>query len=139
MPNNIYFHTQSVSFHLKKKKIIKNWLNTVITNEGKELDNISIVFCSDEYLLDINNKYLSHDYYTDVITFNYNQGKIISGDILISIERVKENARIFLSEFDKELNRVMVHGVLHLLGYKDKTLIQEKKMRKKEEEALALL
>ena len=65
-------------------------MNTVITNEGKELDNISIVFCSDEYLLDINNKYLSHDYYTDVITFNYNQGKIISGDILISIEK-KEN------------------------------------------------
>ncbi len=139
MPNNIFFHTQNISLKFAKKRIVKNWLSSIIINEGKNLGEISIVFCSDDYLLEINKKYLSHDYFTDVITFNYNHENYISGDIFISIDRVKENAQNFSSNFESELHRVIVHGVLHLLGYKDKSVRQENAMRKKEEEMLLLL
>lgn len=139
MPNNIYFHSENTTFLLKKKKIIKKWLTCIISNEEKKLGEISIIFCSDDFLLEINRNYLSHDYYTDVITFNYNEDDFISGDIFISIDRVIENSNLFSNKFQSELNRVMVHGVLHLLGYKDKSQKEEKAMRKKEEEALKLL
>ncbi len=138
MPNNISFHSENIPFLLKNKKSYKQWLISIISNEQKTIGDISIIFCTDDFLLEINKTYLSHDYYTDVITFNYNEDNIVSGDIFISIDRVKENSSQFSDKFENELKRVMVHGVLHLLGYEDKSPKQEKAMRKREDEALNL-
>lgn len=139
MSSNILFHSENIFFVLKNKRIIKKWLTEVIKQEQKILGEISIIFCSDDYLLEVNKTYLSHDYYTDVITFNYNEGEIVSGDLFISVDRVKENSEQFSVNFEIELNRVMVHGILHLLGHEDKTTKQEKEMRKLEEKALKLI
>ncbi len=100
---------------------------------------IAIILCSDEYLLDINKKFLSHDYYTDIITFDYTEGKRISGELYISIDRVKENAKQLGVSFPNELHRVMIHGVLHLCGYKDKTRKDREMMRTKEDQKLKML
>ncbi len=105
----------------------------MISHEGLDLDEISVIFCSDEYLLDVNRQYLNHDYYTDVITFSYAEHNQLNGDIFISVDRVKENAVIFDSSFIKELYRVIIHGVLHLMKYVDKTEEDKEFMRKKEE------
>lgn len=110
----------------------KKWLNQVISNEAKEEGDITYIFCDDDYLLEKNIRFLNHNALTDVITFNYCEGNSVSGDIFISIERVKENSEIFKVDFLTELNRVMVHGLLHLLGYKDKTEKESNLMRKKE-------
>lgn len=139
MSSNILFHSENIFFVLKNKRIIKKWLTEVIKQEQKILGEISIIFCSDDYLLEVNKTYLSHDYYTDVITFNYNEGEIVSGDLFISVDRVKENSEQFSVNFEIELKRVMVHGILHLLGHEDKTTKQEKEMRKLEEKALKLI
>ena len=109
------------------------WIEKIITKEKKELGEIVFVFCSDDYLLQKNIQFLKHDTLTDVITFDYCRDMKISGDILISIDRVKENAKKYESDFCTELNRVMAHGLLHLLGYSDKTLEENKIMREKED------
>ena len=110
----------------------KKWLNQVISNEAKREGDITYIFCDDDYLLEKNIRFLNHNTLTDVITFDYCEEKSVSGDIFISIERVKENSEIFKVDFLTELNRVMVHGLLHLLGYKDKTEKESNLMRKKE-------
>ncbi len=124
--------TEEFSFH---QEIFKK-LDYLITSENKKKGDISFIFCSDEYLLKMNNEYLSHDYYTDVITFDYTEEDIISGDIFISTDRVKENASKYKIDFENELQRVMIHGVLHLTGYKDKTEAEKKQMTEKENQYL---
>ena len=109
------------------------WVGKLILNEEKKVGNINYIFCDDEYLLKVNQDFLNHDYYTDIITFDYVKGKTISGDIFISLTRISENASILSSSFEKELLRVLAHGVLHLCGYKDKSDEEEKEMRAKED------
>jgi rRNA maturation RNase YbeY len=123
--------------HLETEEITeinqnKKWLNQVISNEAKVEGDITYIFCNDDYLLEKNIRFLNHNTLTDVITFDYCEGNSVSGDIFISIERVKENSEVFKVDFLTELNRVMVHGLLHLLGYKDKTEKESNLMRKKE-------
>ena len=114
-------------------------IEALIFNENKKEGELSFVFCSDEYLLKMNIDYLKHDFYTDVITFDYSEGDIISGDVFISIDRIKENAEKYNVTFENELQRVMIHGVLHLVGYKDKTEEELKQMREKESQYLNIL
>lgn len=118
---------------------INEWLNTVVTSEKKTLGDISLVFGSDKWLLDFNIKHLDHDYYTDIITYDYSTKNLVSGDLLISVERVLENAKNLNVPRETELNRVIVHGVLHLCGFADKTDEQKKIMREKEDYYLTLL
>jgi probable rRNA maturation factor len=125
-------------FTLVNEKSIRNWIANVIASEGKKVGEINYIFCDDEYLLQINQEHLKHDYYTDIISFDYTLGNEISGDMFVSIERVKENAVDFDVSFDEELKRVIVHGVLHYCGYKDKTEEDELVMRGKEDEKLAM-
>lgn len=132
----IFFSSVETSFQLSAKNIYKNWIKRIIQESGKKAGDLNFIFCSDEYLLDINQRFLQHFYYTDVITFNDNSGDKISGDIFISIDRVKENAVNFANSFDDELRRVCIHGVLHLLGYKDKTAKEQSVMRNMEDECL---
>jgi probable rRNA maturation factor len=120
-------------FHFKNKLQTKAWLKNVIKNENHKVGNINYVFCTDNYLLTLNQKYLNHDTFTDIITFDYSEKNIISGDIYISIDRIKENANNLKISFEKELNRVMVHGALHLMGYKDKKRADKDLMTTKED------
>jgi rRNA maturation RNase YbeY len=131
----IVFYDEGVgSFSFKGKKwTAKMHVKSLLEMEGKEIGNISFIFCTDEALLDINRKYLGHDYYTDVITFDYTGDNAVSGDIFVSIERVEENAAEFGVAFNHELSRVMYHGVLHLCGYKDGSEIEKQGMREKED------
>lgn len=134
----ISFHNQSVSFKLKEKTKLKQWIKAVTEKEKHKLGNINYIFCTDDELLEINIKHLNHKTLTDIITFDYTEGKTINSDIFISIERVAENASKFQVTFDEELHRVMIHGVLHLCGYKDKTKADADLMRKKENSSLKL-
>jgi rRNA maturation RNase YbeY len=111
---------------------IKKYINELINTELKECGDISVVFCSDNYLLEMNKQYLEHDYFTDIITFDYVEGNTISGDLFISYDRIKENAEQFNTELVKETYRVVFHGVLHLVGYNDKTEAEQKVMTGKE-------
>jgi len=131
MDSNIYLHSEC-DFEAGSVSNLEPWIKTVITKENKTLGEINYIFCTDEYLLEKNQTFLNHNTYTDIITFDYSEEKQISGDIFISIERVKENARKFAVEFETELKRVMIHGVLHLIGYKDKSEDEQKLMREKE-------
>lgn len=115
------------------KPHITKYIKYLIKNEKSKLGIVSLIFCSDNYLLDINKNYLNHNYYTDIITFNYVEDKIISGDLFISIDRVKENAIEFDTIFENELYRVIFHGILHLIGYNDKTREEKEIMREKED------
>lgn len=117
----------------------KIWLQQVIRKEGKVPGDISYIFCDDGYMLERNQSFLNHDTYTDIITFDECVGNIVAGSILISLDRVKENAKLFNKTFENELLRVVVHGTLHLCGYKDKTENEAKTMRQKEDESLVLL
>lgn len=135
---SIRFSSQSVSFELAEPQNVKSWLSEVIHRRGKSVGNINYLFCNDDYLIGVNRQYLDHDTYTDIITFDYVAGGLISGDILISTDRVGENAVKFGVPFEHELHRVIVHGVLHLLGQGDKTDDEAREMRRQEEEALAL-
>jgi rRNA maturation RNase YbeY len=128
-----YLETEEITEINQNKK----WLNQVISNEAKEEGDITYIFCNDDYLLEKNIRFLNHNTLTDVITFDYCEGNSVSGDIFISIERVKENSEVFKVDFLTELNRVMVHGLLHLLGYKDKTERESNLMRKKENHYLS--
>lgn len=116
-----------------ENNIVSHQLEQMILLENKKPGNISVIFCSDDYLLDINIKYLNHNFYTDIVTFDYVEENLISGDLFISVDRVKENAKKFDQPFKKELFRVILHGVLHLIGYNDKTEEEQKMMRSKED------
>ena len=134
----IRFSSQSGDFELPEPEKVKRWLAEVVRRRGMDVGNISYLFCGDEYLLGVNQRYLQHDTYTDIITFDYVAGGLVSGDIMISTERVGENAAKFGVPFEQELHRVIVHGVLHLLGQGDKTEAEAAEMRRQEEEALRL-
>ncbi len=126
-------------FNLKESSKLKKWIANTIASEGFQLGDISYVFCDDAYLLKLNQDYLNHDTLTDIISFDYRMNKEINGEIYISVERVAENAKDFSVEFYTELHRVMIHGILHFCGFKDKTQSEEQKMRQREDEALKLL
>lgn len=113
------------------------WLEDIILSEEKKLGEINYIFCDDEYLLKVNQDYLQHDYYTDIITFDYVKGKTISGEIFVSLQRISDNASTLSKNYEEELRRVLAHGILHLCGYKDKTEEEEKEMRRKEDFYLA--
>ena len=129
---NINFYNKDASYIVTKRKI-RAWLSMVLEQEQKKIGEISFIFCSDEYLLTLNNQYLNASYLTDVITFDYCEDDFISGDIFISVDRVKENAKLYQQTTSKEMHRVILHGVLHLCGYKDKTEKEIQQMRGKEE------
>lgn len=137
--DGIEFASEEIEFSLgeAEEERTRRWLNHLAANEGSKIKTLSYVFCSDEYLLELNKEYLNHDTYTDIITFPFKEGKTLGADIFISIERVGENAKTFGVSFENELRRVMAHGVLHLIGYGDKTAAEQKVMRKKEEEWIA--
>jgi probable rRNA maturation factor len=133
----IQFFTESVSYNLPQKNKIKKWLKSAIEKEGFKLEELTFIFCSDEYLLGINQQYLNHDTYTDIITFDNSEiEKQIVSDIFISIDRVKENAKTFKTTSFDEVCRIMIHGTLHLLGYKDKGKVAKTLMTQKEDEYL---
>lgn len=134
----INFFTEDVSLPLFNQSSVATWLCNVCESENKELDEVSIIFCSDDYLLTMNNEYLKHDYYTDIITFDYCVDNQVVGDLFISVDRVTDNAKLNQVSFDNELFRVMVHGILHLIGFKDKSDEDSKLMRLKEDEYLNL-
>ncbi|WP_348812073.1 rRNA maturation RNase YbeY [Flavobacterium maritimum] len=125
-------------FTLENEEAIATWLTRVIESENKKEGEINYIFCDDEYLHKINLEYLNHDTLTDIISFDYSMGNELNGDVFVSVERVKDNALDFNVSFEEELKRVLVHGVLHYCGYKDKTENDELKMRAKEDEKLAM-
>ncbi len=137
MPNSITFQTEDIDFVFPNQAQTNAWINAVIKRENGELNFLNYIFCSDNYLLKLNQEYLQHDTLTDIITFHYSDTAIES-DIFISVERVMENAASLGIAFEVELKRVMVHGVLHLLGYPDKTDEEKAKMRSKEDEMLGM-
>jgi len=136
MASKINFFTEDIKYVLRDKVAVRKWLMDAATNEGCNIGEVNIIFCSDAYLSEHNKRYLKHSMLTDIITFDSSEGKILSGDIFISIERVCENAIKFKVPKNQELRRVMIHGILHLCGYNDKTATERKKMREKENEYL---
>lgn len=134
----VSYHCEDIRFEFKGKTLNNKWLKMVAESEVKRLGDISIIFCSDPYILDINQRYLQHDYFTDIITFDYCEGKVLSGDLFISIDTVRENAAEYGTSFEEELNRVMVHGLLHLIGYDDHTPAEQQEMRGKEDYYLSI-
>ena len=133
----ISYFTQDTDFQYKGKRLTSRWLMDVAASEGRIVGDVSVIFCSDNYLLDINKKYLGHDYYTDIITFDYCEGDTLNGDLFISVDTVRANADFYGATFHEELSRVIVHGLLHLIGYDDHTEEDVKQMRAKENEYLA--
>jgi len=138
MPESIIFHSEDIEFELDQQEQTKRWITEVIERENGKLHFLNYIFCSDAYLLKLNQDYLQHDTLTDIITFPYRED-VIESDIFISIERVKENADLLNTSFREELMRVIIHGVLHLLGFPDKTKEEKELMRKKEDEVLLLV
>jgi len=136
---SIYFHTEDLHFNLPEKRITRNWIYSVILSYNRVPGDINFIFCSNDYLLEINKSYLNHHYYTDVITFNLAEGAEISGDVFISVDKVKENAKVWNVSFKSECLRVMIHGVLHLLGFDDNNEESRKEMKEMEDKALSLL
>ena len=134
----ISYHFENTDFVFRERDLNNRWLRTVAESEMKRIGDIAIIFCSDGYLLDVNRKYLGHDYFTDIITFDYCEGERLSGDLFISVDSVRENAIEYGTEFGNELNRVMVHGLLHLIGYDDHTEEDVKTMREKENHYLEI-
>ena len=141
----VNFFTADVAFVLKQKRLKKQWIEQIITSYTHQLKQVDFIFCSDSYLLNINQQFLNHNTFTDIITFDYCEKQkdsktyLIAGEIYISIERVKENAIGFSTSFENELNRVLSHGILHLCGLKDKKPEEKILMRNKEDEALQML
>jgi rRNA maturation RNase YbeY len=135
---SIRFHNEDIPFDLRDKKNHVQWLRECIDMHGKKTGSLNFIFTSNDYLLGMNREYLNHNYFTDVISFNYSVDDVLSGDIFISIEQVKENAATFRENFSEELRRVMIHGVLHLAGFEDSTSEQQKRMREMENDALHL-
>jgi probable rRNA maturation factor len=120
-------------FTYRKFSMLKQWIINVIRTEHYKAGDITVVFCSDDYLLSVNQSFLHHDYFTDILTFDYSEGKVVSGDLLISIDRVKDNARLYRADFSDELDRVILHGILHLIGYTDDNEYNLKSMRERED------
>jgi rRNA maturation RNase YbeY len=136
--NHISFHNEGVSTKTPLKRILKAWIKEFVSNHGKKVGELAFVFCSDEKILEVNQNFLQHDYYTDIITFDYCEGEIVSGDIFISVERVKENATSHNAEYNTELLRVLAHGVLHLIGFQDKSPKKKKEMTENEDLCISL-
>jgi len=137
----ITFHSADIPIPLKERERFRNWLLVIAAEHGYSVQELRYVFCSDDFLLDINRSALKHDYYTDIITFDLRDdfsAKVIVAEIYISVDRVRENAGIYGVSFSREMQRVMAHGVLHLVGFKDKSDSEEKEMRRQEEAALIL-
>ena len=134
----INFHSEEIPFDLEQKNLHKRWLKRVLGTYGKKPGTLQFVFTSNAYLLRMNTEYLNHKHYTDVITFDYTEGNIVSGDVFISTEQVNINADFYRVKKDEELRRVMVHGVLHLVGFNDASEEERLVMREKENEALHL-
>ena len=134
----ITFNSET-SFTLKNQKKLVEWISDVVSSEGFQVGEINYIFCDDVYLHKINQEFLNHDTFTDIISFDYTLGKEVGGDIFISIERVLENAEKFNEVFENELHRVMIHGILHFMGYKDKTKKEKTLMRTKEDEKIFIL
>ncbi|MBO3698761.1 rRNA maturation RNase YbeY [Roseivirga sp. E12] len=139
--SKINFFQEEISFPLSHKRILKSWISQVVEQHDQIIDSINFIYCSDNYLLKVNQQYLDHDYYTDIITFDNREDDSapIDSDIFISIDRVKDNAKRLKIPYKHELHRVMIHGILHLLGKQDKTEAQKTEMRKSEEASLSLL
>jgi len=135
----IAFHDEDAGFLPENEPLLSQWIQNIIAQEQGQLQQINYIFCSDEYLHRINLEYLDHDTYTDIITFPYEAFPLIHSDIFISVERVRENAKELNTSFDEELHRVIIHGVLHLCGYPDKTAQEAHRMRERENEALTVL
>ena len=136
--NNISFHSEGVSTKTPSKRLLKAWIKEFVSNHGKKVGELAFVFCSDEKILEVNQNFLQHDYYTDIITFDYCEGEIVSGDIFISVERVKENATSHNAEYNTEIIRVLAHGVLHLIGFQDKSPKKKKEMTENEDLCISL-
>lgn len=132
----IHFFYENTSEIIEEN--IKPWIEKIIITEEKRLGEINYIFCDDEYLLKINQNFLDHDYYTDIITFDQVRGKTISGEIFVSLQRIKDNASLISKNYEEEKKRVIAHGILHLCGYKDKTEEEQKTMRAKEDFYLSL-
>ncbi len=135
----VIYQAEDVKFPVLKRRETTNWIKSVVVFYQKKLGDIAFIFCSDEKILEINKQYLQHDYFTDIITFDYSEGKTISGDLFISLDTVKSNSEKFNTTFDEEMHRVIIHGILHLCGFKDKSSKDEKLMRDAENNALDLL
>ena len=134
----IAFHYET-SFELSNENFLNDWINTIVLSYGYTIGEINYIFCDDTYLHKLNLDFLQHDTLTDIISFDSTLGKLIGGDIFISVERVVENAKDYKVSFTDELHRVMIHGVLHYMGFKDKSIVDKKRMRKEEDNALFLL
>lgn len=135
----IQFFTEDISFALDEEDKTIAWIDQVLQKDGYKAENINYIFCSDNHLLAMNQQYLNHDTLTDIITFDHSeQTKNLEADIFISIDRVKENARALKKDFVNELHRVIIHGLLHLFGFKDKTEVEKQEMREKEDACLSL-
>lgn len=134
----ITFHFEDTKFEFKRKVLTRKWLKLVAESEIRRIGDIAVIFCSDNYILDVNRRYLEHDYFTDIITFDYCEGDRLSGDLFISVDTVRENSVEYGTDFDEELDRVIVHGVLHLIGYDDHTEEETAQMRAKENYYLSL-
>ena len=132
----IFFHTIDVDPRLKQKRALKRWINDCVLAENKKPGDINVISCSDHYLLEMNRTHLDHDYYTDIITFDFTTEDLISGDLYISFDRVQDNALHNQIQLEIELYRVIIHGVMHLCGYKDKTKKDALLMRQQEEKCL---
>ena len=134
----IQYYYEDTDFIFKNKTLNSKWLRLVAESEIRRIGDVSIIFCSDNYILDVNQRYLQHDFFTDIITFDYCEGARLSGDLFISVDSVRENSLEYGTEFGDELNRVIVHGILHLIGYDDHTEEEIAEMRKKEDYYLSL-
>jgi rRNA maturation RNase YbeY len=134
----ITFQAENVALPNIKKRATSNWIKAVAEEYEKKAGDISYIFCDDTKILEINQTYLHHDFYTDIITFDYSEGDRISGDIFIGIDTVRSNAEKYGTNFDDELHRVIIHGILHLCGLKDKSEADSKKMREAEDKALSI-
>jgi rRNA maturation RNase YbeY len=129
----ITYHTQDCPFRFTNRRAVSRWITETLAAEGRVRGDIAVIFCSDDYLLALNRQHLGHDYYTDIITFDYGEGSTASGDLFISVDTVRRNAGEYGATFAQELHRVIIHGVLHLCGYPDKTPAEAKRMREKED------
>ena len=136
---NVTFQTEGIDFPKIEEDKLSEWIDKVAKKYNKEVGEISYLFCDDEKILEVNREYLNHDFYTDIITFDYSEDDIISGDIIISLQMVESNSQMYKTEYLEELHRVIIHGILHLCGVKDSTLEEETLMRKAEDNALEML
>ena len=135
----ISYQTEGVKMPAIKRRETTAWIKAVAASYGKKVGDIAYIFCNDEKILEVNNEYLGHDYYTDVITFDYDEGDVINGDIVISLDTVRTNAELFGKTYDDELHRVIIHGILHLCGINDKGPGEREIMEENENKALAML